>query len=90
MFARLNCGLTVNSMVIPVGATIGRPFKLWLNHKFNICFLYENYWSINKIIDKPNGRTQFAPTEYKENSLFPIMNFLSDLRYIVQGWTTDK
>jgi len=27
--------------VYSVGATIGRPPELWLNHNFSICFWYE-------------------------------------------------
>ena len=42
--------------VYSVGATIGRPPKLWLNHKFDICFLYGKSLVNRLNFDKTNGR----------------------------------
>ena len=43
-----------------VGATIGRPSELWLNHNFDICFRNKNYWlsiwNFGKLQRATNGR----------------------------------
>ena len=42
--------------LIFVGATIGRPPELWLNHNFDICFLYKKLLVNRLNFDKTNGR----------------------------------
>ena len=55
-----------------VGATIGRPSGLWLNHRFDVCFLYGKSLVDRLNSGKTNGqifsdyRRQFAARPYRD------------------------